>query len=49
MSCRCSDVRTNIGIPAWGVVSATVSAALVIPGVFTSSTKVGALPFGDRG
>jgi hypothetical protein len=47
MSRLCSGVSTNIGIPACGVVRATVNAALITPGVFASSTKVGALPFGD--
>jgi hypothetical protein len=32
----------NIGIPAWGVVSATVKAATVIPGAVASSENVGA-------
>jgi hypothetical protein len=38
----------NIGIPACGVVSVTVKAAEVIPGVLASSAKVGALRFGER-
>jgi hypothetical protein len=37
-----------MGIPACGVVSATVRAAGVIPGVLASSTKVGDLGFGER-
>ena len=38
----------NIGIPACGVVSATVKAATVIPGVVASSWKVGDLEFGEK-
>jgi hypothetical protein len=38
----------NIGMPACGVVSATVKAAEVIPGVFASSANVGDREFGER-
>ena len=38
----------NIGIPACGVVSATVKAATVIPGVVASSENVGDREFGER-
>jgi len=38
----------NIGIPACGVVSATVKAAAVIPGVVASSENVGDREFGER-
>lgn len=48
ISTLCSEVSLNIGIPACGVVSATVKAALVIPGVVASSENVGARAFGDR-
>ena len=36
----------NIGIPTWGVVSATVKAPTVIPGAVASSENVGAREFG---
>ena len=39
----------NIGIPACGVVSATIKAAVVIPGAVASWTNVGAREFGDPG
>ena len=48
MSSLCSAVSMNIGIPACGVVSATVNAMEVIPGVVASSENVGDLEFGDR-
>jgi hypothetical protein len=38
----------NIGMPACGVVNATVKATIVIPGVVASSKKVGDLAFGER-
>jgi hypothetical protein len=38
----------NIGIPAWGVESATIKAMLVIPGVPASSENVGDREFGER-
>jgi hypothetical protein len=41
-------VNKNIGIPACGVVSATVKAIAVIPGVFASSENVGDREFGER-
>jgi hypothetical protein len=43
-----SVVRMNIGMPAWGVVSATNKAVAVIPGVVASSTNVGDFEFGER-
>jgi hypothetical protein len=48
ISALCSDVSLNIGIPACGVVSATVKAALVIPGAVARSKNVGARAFGDQ-
>jgi hypothetical protein len=44
-----SVLNMNIGIPACGVVSATISAADVIPGAVANWTNVGALPLGDTG
>ena len=38
----------NIGIPACGVVSATIKAPTVIPGVVASSENVGDPMFGER-
>jgi hypothetical protein len=38
----------NIGIPAWGVVSATINATEVIPGVVASSENAGDRAFGER-
>jgi hypothetical protein len=38
----------NIGIPACGVVSATIKAPAVIPGVVASSENVGDRVFGER-
>lgn len=46
-SSACPDASLNIGIPACGVEKATVSAALVMPGVDASCWKVGARLFGD--
>jgi hypothetical protein len=43
----CSAVRMNIGMRQCGVVSATVKAVAVIPGVFASSANVGDLGFGE--
>jgi hypothetical protein len=48
ISALCSAVSLNMGIPACGVVSATVNAVLVIPGVVASSGNVGARGFGER-
>jgi hypothetical protein len=47
MSALCSPLSLNIGMPACGVVSATVSAVLVIPGVVARARNVGARAFGD--
>jgi hypothetical protein len=47
MSRLCCAVSMNIGIPACGVVSATVNAATVIPGVVASSENVGDREFGE--
>jgi len=47
MSCLCSGLNMNIGIPACGVVSINNKAAAVTPGVFAISAKVGALKFGE--
>jgi hypothetical protein len=38
----------NIGIPACGVVSATIKAPTVIPGVVASFENVGDRVFGER-
>ena len=48
MSRLCSGSNRNIGIPACGVVSVTVRAAAVIPGVVATLTKVGAIRLGER-
>ena len=42
-----SAVSMNIGIPAWGVVSATIKATEVIPGAVASSENVGDRAFGE--
>ena len=44
----CVAVSTNIGIPACGVVSATIKAPTVISGVVASSENVGDRVFGER-
>ena len=48
MSSRSLLESVNIGIPACGVVSATINAARVIPGAVARSANFGAREFGER-
>jgi len=47
MLALCAELSWNIGMPACGVVSATVNAVPVIPGVVAISTNVSDFEFGE--
>jgi hypothetical protein len=48
MLALCAELSWNIGMSACGVVSATVNAVPVIPGVVAISTNVGDFGFGEH-
>jgi len=47
MLALCAELSWNIGMPACGVVSATVNAVPIIPGVVAISTNVSDFEFGE--